>query len=319
MEFERQFAEWASRLALPDHTSFMGFSYSSLELMEKEREAGRFVVVIQIDAAEFHQKLVLEEAKLWPNYAGVGIEFPKEYFERARREWALADLILVNSTWTRQMLVGEGVPENKIETIPLAYSPPAADTPAPREEKVELSVLWLGNVALGKGIQYLVEAARLLVGEPVRFTVAGQLHVSKQAVKAAPGNMIFVGPIPSASVAAFLDRGDVFVFPTLSDGFGITQIEAMAHGLPVITTPNCGEVVEHGVTGYIIEPRNPHALANAIHLFSRNRDLLRTMASRCVCAAKSFGPEVFGVKLRDILVGRSHGTTGAIASLRPAT
>ena len=121
MDFEADFSKWASRAALPHHAGFIGFSYSSLEIMQRERDAGRFCALIQIDAAELHQRIVLDEAKRWPNYAGSAVLFPQEYFDRARREWSLANLILVNSNWTRQMLIEEGVPETKIEVIPLAY------------------------------------------------------------------------------------------------------------------------------------------------------------------------------------------------------
>jgi glycosyltransferase involved in cell wall biosynthesis len=308
MEFERDFAEWVSRLDLPEHTAFIGFAYSSLEIMAKEREAGRFVVVVQIDAAALNQRIVQQEAERWPSYVCPELVFPEAYFDRVRREWALADLILVNSDWTRRMLISEGVSEAKIELIPLAYSRPASKVADRRDAGAELSVVWLGNVTLGKGIQYLVEAARLLMGEPVRFTIAGQICVAREAIHRAPSNMTFLGAIPFSKITGFLSQGDVFVFPTLSDGFGLTQIQAIAHGLPVITTPNCGTVVEHGVTGYIVEPRSPEALAQAILQLSRNRELLRKMAAQCLCAANRFSPAVFAERLGKILGERFRAT-----------
>jgi glycosyltransferase involved in cell wall biosynthesis len=60
----------------------------------------------------------------------------------------------------------------------------------------------------------------------------------------------------------------------LSDGFAITQLEAMAYGLPVIATPNCGRVVTAGVDGQIIPPRNSEALAKAIGSYIGNLDCL---------------------------------------------
>jgi len=65
-------------------------------------------------------------------------------------------------------------------------------------------------------------------------------------------------------VSDWYRSADVFVLPTLSDGFAITQIEAMSHGLPVIATPNCASVVENGVDGLWC----PQKTAEHLHLLS---------------------------------------------------
>ena len=71
-------------------------------------------------------------------------------------------------------------------------------------------------------------------------------------------------------------QADIFVLPTLSDGFAITQLEAMAHGLPVICTPCCGEVVCDGVDGFVVPARDAAALARAFQQYLSRPDLLST-------------------------------------------
>lgn len=56
----------------------------------------------------------------------------------------------------------------------------------------------------------------------------------------------------------------MFILPTLSDGFAITQLEAMANGLPVIATPNCGSVVSEGIDGFLVPPRNYESIVHMI-------------------------------------------------------
>jgi glycosyltransferase involved in cell wall biosynthesis len=136
-----------------------------------------------------------------------------------------------------------------------------------------LRVLWLGQVVLRKGIQYLIEAARLLEHENTRFEVVGPIGISETAVKSAPRNVSFHGRATRDQAGDWYRQADLFVLPTVSDGFALTQLEAMAHGLPVIATPNCGRVVTDGVDGLIVPVRDGAALARAIDRYREEPEL----------------------------------------------
>src|SRR5690606_21335816 len=109
-------------------------------------------------------------------------------------------------------------------------------------------------------------AARQL-GSDFHFDIVGPIGISHEAVASASCNVRFQGRANRCEVVEWYRQADVFVLPTLSDGFAITQIEAMAHGLPVVTTPCCGEVVTDGVDGFIIPPRDSQALAKALNRY----------------------------------------------------
>jgi glycosyltransferase involved in cell wall biosynthesis len=149
-------------------------------------------------------------------------------------------------------------------------------------------VLWVGAVILRKGIQYLIEAARMLSATSIEFIVAGPIGISQSAVASAPANVKFLGRIPRVSLAEIYVQADVFVLPTISDGFAITQLEAMAHGLPVIATPNCGAVVRDGLDGFVVRARDAQALASAIAKLDADRRLLRDMAASAVIRSRDF-------------------------------
>jgi glycosyltransferase involved in cell wall biosynthesis len=158
-------------------------------------------------------------------------------------------------------------------------------------------------VNVRKGIGYLLEAARLLEGEPVEFVVAGPLQIRKEVVTNAAKNIRWLGPVPRSEASEMYAQSDIFVLPTLSDGFAITQLEALAHGCPVITTLNCGRVVLDGITGFTVPPRDASALSKALQTFITDRSLAIEMAVACKRSIKAFSIEDYGRRLIELCNG----------------
>jgi glycosyltransferase involved in cell wall biosynthesis len=313
LETDTAFAKAVARLKLPPHDVFFGYSYASLEMLEVEKKRRVLTVVDQIDPGAVEFRHVAEEMGRHPEIAGPPPEFPAAYFDRNRREWELADIIIVNSEWSRQAIIKDGADPVKIEILPLAFEaedggrgaeggPPISDLRSPIS--TPLRVLWLGQVNVRKGIHYLMAAARLLERENIQFDVVGPVGILPGAVSAAPRNMTFHGPVSRDRAAEWYRQSDVFVLPTLSDGFALTQLEALAHGLPVIATPNCGRVVEPGKTGFIVAPRDSQTLADAILKFAADRNLSASMAPACQEAVKAFSVSAYGRRLTAIIQPR---------------
>ncbi len=304
LHIDAAFANTVARCHLPPHDVFFGYSYASLEIMEAEKKRGGLLVLDQIDPGPVHFRMVAEEIARHSELAGPSSAFPTAYFERNRREWDLADVIVVNSEWSREALISEGVNPAKIEILPLAYEALAENRESGignRESELPLRVLWLGQVNVGKGIHYLMEAARLLESENVHFDVVGPIGILPGAVASAPQNMTFHSSISRDRAAERYQQADVFVLPTLSDGFALTQLEALAHGLPVIATPNCGRVVEDGKTGFIVPARDAQAVAATVLKFVADRNLSPSMARACQNAVKRFSVEAYGKRLVEII------------------
>jgi glycosyltransferase involved in cell wall biosynthesis len=200
----------------------------------------------------------------------------------------------------------QGVPESKLAVVPLAYESQKAkgdsrkangEKNAPFTQNRPLRVLFLGQVILRKGIQYLIEAARLIEKEPIHFDVVGSIRISDEAVASAPANMTFHGPVSRDRTEEFYRSADLFVLPTLSDGFALTQLEAMAHGLPVIATPNCGEVVSDGVDGLIVPASDSNALAEAFQLLLQDPAKLQSMSEATAAKIEQFSLTRLGENL----------------------
>jgi glycosyltransferase involved in cell wall biosynthesis len=222
------------------------------------------------------------------------------YFDRLAEEWAAADLIFVNSEFSRRAIHSQGVPLEKLAVVPLAYEAEAPldhKTVSPPEKP--LQVLWLGQIVLRKGIPYLFEAARKLQSENIRFAVAGRLGISAEALKTAPPNLQVLGKVTREEAIRLYHAADLFVLPTISDGFAITQLEAMSYGLPVITTPNCGDVVTPGVDGQILPIRDSDALAAAIAALHHDRSRLQAMSDAARAKSRLFTLDRYAGAIED--------------------
>jgi glycosyltransferase involved in cell wall biosynthesis len=300
-------------------SSSIFFSYDTgfLEPAEWIKARGGKAIVCQMDPARYEVDLVKEEQRKWPGWAKRSAEVPEAYFQRREAEWSIADLVMVNSDWSKQALMKQGVNDDKIVVVPLAYEAGKVERGKRKEEeanrvfdfrlspfafsqKQPLRVLFLGQVILRKGIQYLIEAARLLNEEAIHFDVVGAIGISDEAVAAAPSNMTFHGPVSRDRTEEFYRSADLFVLPTLSDGFALTQLEAMAHGLPVIATQNCGEVVTDGVDGLIVPASDANALAEAFQLLIQDPAKLEAMSAATAAKLKQFSLSKLEENLADL-------------------
>jgi glycosyltransferase involved in cell wall biosynthesis len=296
---------------LPAGGTFFGFDTASLEIMQFLKQRGFHCVLDQIDPCRVEVEMVKAEQKLWPGWEDSALEVPEEFYARHQQEWAVADRVMVNSDWSRQALVQQGVPPEKLVIVPLCYETnldsgdateisSGVSRPIRDFRKDPLRVLFLGQVMLRKGIQYLVKAARLMQSEHVRFDVVGPIHVSAKAVAEAPSNVVYHGRATRDRISDWYRKADVFVLPTLSDGFAITQIEAMAHGLPVIATHNCGAVVSNYVDGFVVPPGDAEAFANAICCYLDNPGLLKKQSGAALEKAGQFSLSHVAAHLREI-------------------
>jgi glycosyltransferase involved in cell wall biosynthesis len=274
---------------LKSESILFGYDTGALEVMEWGRERGMKCVLDQMDPSRVEADLVREEEERWPGWAQLSRNIPEEFFNRREKEWALADRVVVNSEFCREALLKQGVAAEKLVVVPLCYEPVVTgQRPVVRGP---LRVLFLGQVVLRKGIQYLIEAARKLETESVCFDVVGPIGISQAAIASAPSNVHFCGRTSRNEAADWYQAADVFVLPTISDGFAITQLEAMAYGLPVIATPCCGAVVSHDVDGLIVPPRAPDALANAIQRYLDEPELLKGHGAAALVKSKQFSLE----------------------------
>jgi glycosyltransferase involved in cell wall biosynthesis len=193
---------------------------------------------------------------------------------RDREKYQLADLILAPSNFTRDAILALGAHPEKIKVVPYGIDEKwlaVRSTPEPGR------VLFVGSVGLRKGTHYLAAAVRLLRDEALEFRVIGPAPSELTTASVFQGPK-YVGQVPRSQIVEEYRRADVLVLPTICDSFALVHLEALACGVPVVTTPNCGSVVRDGLDGFIVPIRNPPALAEAISWIVKNRALRARMS-----------------------------------------
>jgi glycosyltransferase involved in cell wall biosynthesis len=140
-------------------------------------------------------------------------------------------------------------------------------------------ILFAGSAELRKGIHYFAMAAQRLTikGRRYDFRVAGN---ASPAIVRRPecASLTFLGRVPRDEMYQEYRSADLVVLPTLAEGSAEVIYEALAAGVPVITTPSAGSVVRDLIEGRIIAERDPGALASAIEQLVEERTLRNQMA-----------------------------------------
>jgi glycosyltransferase involved in cell wall biosynthesis len=138
-------------------------------------------------------------------------------------------------------------------------------------------ILFVGGHFERKGGRILLDVFRSL-----GLHDRAELHVvTREAVEPAPGVTIHTNvQNNSPELLDLFQSADLFVLPTLADCFGNASIEAMSVGLPVITTAIGGipDIVEHGVTGYLLSPGDAAGLARTVEHLVSNADARRAFS-----------------------------------------
>ena len=262
------------------HTVF-AYSYAAEGIFEFARQRGWKTVLGQIDAGPLEEQLV---GALNENNASGWTPAPPEYWQQWRRECDLANHIVVNSEWSREGLVNQGISPDKIKVIPLALEPAAESATFNRSyprvftSHRPLRVLFLGQICLRKGVDALLQAIQLLHDEPIEFWFVGPIQVEIPHALRSESRVQWVGAVPRSQTSDYYRKADVFILPTLSDGFGLTQLEAQAWKLPVIASRFCGSVVEDGINGLLLPEVSSSAIVNALTTILRSPQKLQAMS-----------------------------------------
>jgi len=197
--------------------------------------------------------------------------------KRTQKELKAADTIFVPSEFVEQSFLKHGWDRDSLRVIPFGvdtnvYTPGSGKS----ERNDEFTALYVGEVRLRKGVQYLLSAWQK-ANVDGRLVIAGTVHdESKPTLSEYEDD-------PTIEVKGWVDdlvslyqNSDVFVFPSIEEGSALVTYEAMATGLPLIVTPNAGSLVDEN-TGREVPIRDTEALSASIEHLATHESKRRRM------------------------------------------
>jgi hypothetical protein len=207
---------------------------------------------------------------------------------RKRRELSLADAIIVCSEFQLKTMNRATGSEASSRIIPLWIDSGFWRPPSQAKSASErLRVLFVGKISVRKGIPYLLEALKGCSGK-AELTLVGNIDSDVEPlVKRHDVRVLSVRP--KVDLLSIYRAHDVFVLPSLGDAFGIAAVEAMACGLPVIVSDQCGVPVPEA--SWRIPVMNSEAIATRLMFYAENKDSLNVDGKAAVRFASQFTPE----------------------------
>lgn len=260
---------------------------------------GRRVVLVVENHGDFEVSLFLQRRVRWPRLY--------RWLMRMTARFALrhADLLRAISGSTRSQLEA-WVPRKPVVQFPTWTDIEAFLEAGRRNGPKEPIILYAGVLIPRKGVHLLVQAfAKVAPDFPeVRLEVVGRAENSEYARKlrlqvartGLDGRVLFLGEVSQTELAEHMRRARVFVLPSLSEGLGRVVIEAMATGTPVIGSHVGGipEMVEEGLTGFLVPPGDEEALADRLRWVLEHPEEAEAMGLRAREFARSFfSPDVY--------------------------
>ena len=217
-------------------------------------------------------------------------------FIDARKVCRLTDIFIAPSEFVIEGLTAFDVPLEKCHIVPYAVNDAWFDiqnNPQPGR------ILFVGSAELRKGIHILGMAARKLSRHNYEFKIAGGVSGLIRHAEITQ-KLNFLGRVPRTEIQQEYTSADIFVLPSFAEGSAEVVDEALAAGLPVITTNAAGSVVRDGVEGYIVPEGDVEALANRIEEVIENRELRNRMAIAARERAKDYTWDKYAQRLLSV-------------------
>jgi glycosyltransferase involved in cell wall biosynthesis len=312
---DARLSKYAVKLAIARHSHLFLSSYTAFEAFSKiksESLANRCLLFQLHPHPVSVRKIFEEEVELVPiakaSILGeLEMNQDQHVLERLIGESQLADACVVASTFTKETLMLNDIPESKITVIP--YGVDANKFPQKETYNLAngtLNIVFVGQMIQRKGLYYLLEAVKKLNSPNINLTIIGRGSIDHNLLNnySSITNIKVKINLNHSDLVKEFHSNDVLIFPSLVEGFGQVILEAMSSGLPVICTPNTAgrDLFFTGDEGIIVPIRSIDALAEKIEWCLLNKETLADMGRAAAETSGKFTWEIFRKKISDFYI-----------------
>jgi len=193
--------------------------------------------------------------------------------------WRKAKFVVANSEGLKK-LARKTSPKQKIGVVYNGIDTQEFKPLKNKKNSKTLKIIFIGRLAIIKGINYLLKALGSLKNKDFVLTLIGEGKEKENLKELAKDLKIekqvkFLGPIPHQKITKYYQENDLFILPSLNEGMSNTVLEAMACGLPIITTNVGGSKELINNNGFVIPKANSKKLKEAIEKYLKNKNLIK--------------------------------------------
>jgi starch synthase len=287
---------------------FWGFQGSCFDSLISAKESGKLAIYELPSAYVLAMQSILEEEReLHPDWSDsfAQLNLSDDYLNRLNDEPRIADKVIAPSTFCKNTLIKGGIDDSKISTLFLGVEIENIPFIETGNQNRPLRILYVGRISQAKGIVYLLDAIKEFKTSEVQLTLLGYVHGSGHGLKKYKDLFQLQPSISQNELFKRYHEYDVLVFPSVFEGFGFVIIEALAVGLPVITTANTvgPDVIEHDKNGYIVPIRDSNAIAECIRiLLNKSNDEFKQMRIYSRQSAMRFTWDKYKERLSSVIM-----------------
>lgn len=281
---------------------FIGFDNSSALVFKKWKGQTILILDLTIAIPQYKKKLATEY-----NLSQITIEnlinLDDVWYDTYKTELELADYVLCGSEFVKNSCLYFGVPQEKLVVIPyganLTKFAPKILPEARKEEPFKIA--FVGNVSYRKGADVLLRAWEAFLkkynNSELHFYGNIQLDINNCFLE----KVFFHGFIVQDELIQQLSEAHVSILPTFFEGSSYAIYQSLALGLAVITTKNCGSIIEHMNNGIIIDYGSEKQIFDALGLLKEQRELRLKLSKKAMEDVKHYSWDSYGTKLQKFI------------------
>ena len=254
------------------------------------------------------EKIYREDAERYPQTSQYLLKEQKDVFdvtkrERLAEELQLSQFFLVGSKFVKHSLEYSGVDAQSIFVINYGVNLSQFKPLDKKTSEGPLKLLFTGNCSYRKGMHHLLAVIATYNPKDVELYIAGGYDDQSFFYKkySSLPNVHFLGFVTHDILQEIYAKTDVFVLPSLAEGFAMVSLEALGAGLPIICTTNsgCNDIIEDCKNGFVIDASDEVALKKRINWFVDNKAKIPEMSVYANKSVSQHSWEDYGNNLLD--------------------